>query len=367
MRSRSRSLRGAAAAGHRQFSDRGRRLVRDREAGTDIDLAKDVAVGPHRIARPVKKIRVPDDRQRRRIEAEYVDHLRHPFGFHFRAQGLKRCGIGAVHDARPGLRRGRIRPFGRRLDQGFYVLVPEAGDAVRAHIAADHTVRQARLKRLIDDAAAPAEIGLATAYEALERQLFGDTAALRMQHAYKRVSAAPAVDKLHFPHALAAVAAVLLQHPRAGLQSHWERVTKFRRATIEMRVRAPAEMLGAVENLLDAHFENDVGMRAGPRPARRDVTQQRVERLARLALVDRIDPDEHAIGAKQLLAHLIREVLVIDGRLGTDADRGELFEDAVEAVVRRRRGLPRFEIATPKNCDFKVFLIGHYWFLEEEL
>src|SRR5215472_8015947 len=169
------------------------------------------------------------------------------------------------------------------------------------------------------------------------------------------------------PHALPAVAAVLLQHPPAGLQSYWEPLTKFRRTPIEMCVRAPAEMLSAVENLLDAHFENDVGMRADPRPARSDVAQYRVEGLARLALVDRIDPDEHAIGAKQLLAHLVREVLVIDGRLGTDADRGELFEDAVEAVVLRRRSLPRCEIATPKNCDFKAFLLGHYWFLEEEL
>ena len=72
-----------------------------------------------------------------------------------------------------------------------------------------------------------------------------------------------------------------------------------------------------------------------------------------------IDPDEHAIGAKQLLANLVREVLVIDGRLGMDADCGELFENAVKAVVLRRRGLPRFEIATPKYSDSNAFL-GHH-------
>src|SRR5215472_2345436 len=132
-----------------------------------------------------------------------------------------------------------------------------------------------------------------------------------------------------------------------------------------MRVRSPAEMLGAVEDLFHAHFENDVGMRADPRPARSDVAQQRVERLARLALVDRIDPDEHAIGAEQLLAHLIREVFVIDGRLGTDAYRGELFENTVEAVVLWRRSFPRCEIATPKNCDFKAFLLRHHCILQE--
>src|SRR5215469_18797023 len=104
-------------------------------------------------------------------------------------------------------------------------------------------------------------------------------------------------------------------------------------------------------------------MRADPRSARSDLAQQWVERLARLALVDWIDPDEDAIGAKQLLAHLVREVFVIDGWLGMDADGGELFENAVEAVVRRLRGLLRFAIAAPKNRELKVFLLGHYWLL----
>jgi hypothetical protein len=94
-----------------------------------------------------------------------------------------------------------------------------------------------------------------------------------MQHAYKGVSGDCLADKLHLPDALPAVAAVLLQHPWAGLQPRREGLAKFRRTAIEMRVRAPAEMLGAVENLLDAHFENDVGMRADPRPARSNVAQ----------------------------------------------------------------------------------------------
>jgi hypothetical protein len=48
-----------------------------------------------------------------------------------------------------------------------------------------------------------------------------------------------------------------------------------------------------------------------------------------------------------------------------DADGGELFENAVEAVVRGRRITARFEIATPKNCDFKAFLLGHHCILEK--
>ena len=104
-------------------------------------------------------------------------------------------------------------------------------------------------------------------------------------------------------------------------------------------------------------------MRADPRPARSDVVQQRVERLARLALVDRIDPDKYSIGAKQLLAYLAREFLVIDGRLGMDADGRELFENTVKTVVRRCRVAARFAIAAPKDSDLKVFLLGHHCIL----
>src|ERR1700741_952005 len=124
--------------------------------------------------------------------------------------------MGPVHDPRPGLGRRRIRPLRRRLDQRLDILVPEAGDVVPAHIAADHAVGQARLKRLIDDGAAPAEATFATAHKAVERQLFGHTAALRMQYTYKNVSGDCLTDKLHLPDPLPAIAAVLLQHPWAG-------------------------------------------------------------------------------------------------------------------------------------------------------
>jgi hypothetical protein len=43
-----------------------------------------------------------------------------------------------------------------------------------------------------------------------------------------------------------------------------------------------------------------------------------------------------------------------------DADGGELFENTVKTVVLGRRGFPRFAIATPKNRDLKVFLLGHH-------
>ena len=85
--------------------------------------------------------------------------------FHLALQRLKRRRVGAVHDPRPGLCGRRVRAFGWRRDQRLDVLVSEADDLIGPHVAADHPVRQARLKRLIDDAAAPCEIGLAARHE----------------------------------------------------------------------------------------------------------------------------------------------------------------------------------------------------------
>src|SRR5690349_14740087 len=105
-----------------------------------------------------------------------------------------------------------IQSFERRFDQRLYILVSEADDAVRSHVAADHAVRQARLKWLIDDTAAPAEIVLAPSHEACERQLFRDASAQRMQHVHLTLSSAGcSVRKLHLPDTLAIITAVLFQ------------------------------------------------------------------------------------------------------------------------------------------------------------
>src|SRR2546423_1522410 len=134
----------------------------------------------------------------------------------------------------------------------------------------------------------------------------------------------------------------------SGLRElRWELGGKLRRAGIDMRIRAPAEVLGSVQNLLDAHLQNDIGMCADPWTARGDLSQQRIERSASLAAAQRIDPDEDTVHAEQLRPHLIGEVLVIDRRLGRDAERRQLLEYAVIAIVLRSRGLSRVAIAAP--------------------
>ena len=52
----------------------------------------------------------------------------------------------------PGCTTSELRTFGGRRDQRLDELVPETDDFVRTHVAADHSVRQPRLERLVDDA-----------------------------------------------------------------------------------------------------------------------------------------------------------------------------------------------------------------------
>ena len=106
--------------------------------------------------------------------------------------------------------------------------------------------------------------------------------------------------QLDLPDPLAAIATVLLQDTRAGRSKpRRECLAKGRGRAVEMGVGAPAKMLRAIQDLFHAHLEDHVGMRADPGTARRHVTQHRVKRLPCLAFVDRIDPDQHAIGRQQ--------------------------------------------------------------------
>ena len=69
--------------------------------------------------------------------------------------------------------------------------------------------------------------------------------------------------------------------------------------------------------------------------------------------MDRIDPDEDAVGVQQLRAYLVGKLLVIDGRLGMNADRGELLEDAMKAIIGRGCVAPRLAVSTPDNRNFR--------------
>src|SRR6185437_16605856 len=147
-----------------------------------------------------------------------------------------------MHDARAGLRRPGVGTVRRRRDQRLDELMPEACDPITCHVAADHAFGEPWLERLIDDAAAPAEIRLAALHKASKRELLGNAAALRVQHTYD-VVAFVARHALDFPHALSGVAATLLEDTRAR---RGEPRRKFRSkcdcVAIAVSVATPAEM-----------------------------------------------------------------------------------------------------------------------------
>src|ERR1700730_9527680 len=58
------------------------------------------------------------------------------------------------------------------------------------------------------------------------------------------------------------------------------------------------------------------------------------------------------------------DIVGIDRRLGVNAKRRQLFEDAVKAIILGICGSPRLAVAPPENCDPIVFHIGHVVSLE---
>src|SRR5439155_6389614 len=114
-----------------------------------------------------------------------------------------------------------------------------------AHVATDHPLGQTRLKRLVDDAAAGAEICLATRHEGAERQFFRHATPRRLQHPHEARLPGCRGYSLDFPHALAPIASVLLQDARARrLQPCRELGLELGGSAIEVGVGAPAEMPG---------------------------------------------------------------------------------------------------------------------------
>jgi hypothetical protein len=157
-------------------------------------------------------------------------------------------------------------------------------------------------------------------------------------------------NELGLPHPLAAVAAVLLENTRAcRLKPHRKLFAECCGGAIDMGVRTPTKMLRAMKNFLHAHLEDHVGMGANPDSPGRDVPQHRIERNPVLPLGYRINPDEHAVELQKLFPHLVRYFVCIDRGFRGNAERGQLFEDAIEPIVLRCRVTARLAIAAPKQ------------------
>jgi hypothetical protein len=82
-----------------------------------------------------------------------------------------------------------------------------------------------------------------------------------------------------------------------------------------------------------------------------DIAQQGIKRHARLAQMDRIDPDKYAVHRQQLVADRVGEGFVIDRRACLDADSSERFEDADEPAVLRGRVPPRRNVSAREDSN----------------
>jgi hypothetical protein len=196
--------------------NRSRGLVGYGEDRTDIDFTQDVSVVACGIARPIQKVRVPNDRQRGRVDTQDLHQLWRPLGFHFDPKRLKGRSFRTVHHARPWLRLWGVRPSGRWRHQRPDELVAEADDLIGPHVAADHAVRQAGMERLIHDAAAVHKISLAACHEVAERHLLGQASPARMQHTHEAGLTGWRGHRLDAPDPLARVSPVLLEDARAS-------------------------------------------------------------------------------------------------------------------------------------------------------
>ena len=106
-----------------------------------------------------------------------------------------------------------------------------------------------------------------------------------------------------------------------------------------------------MEDLLGPHLEDHIWMSTHPDAARRDLAQQRVEIGTVAPLVNRVDPDQHAIERGELRPHGLEDVVLIDHRLRIDTDISECREDSLEPACSRRGAAARRFVATPENSD----------------
>jgi hypothetical protein len=117
-------------------------------------------------------------------------------------------------------------------------------------------------------------------------------------------------NEFYLPDALARIAAILVENTWAARpETSREACIEVFSRKIEVGIGAPSQPTRAVEHFLDAHLENDVGVGAHPHPVRSDVPQQVVKARSVLAVIQRIDPDEHAVHGQEASVDRLRHLL----------------------------------------------------------
>ncbi|HEX5245572.1 MAG TPA: hypothetical protein VFW41_00435 [Gaiellaceae bacterium] len=148
----------------------------------------------------------------------------------------------------------------------------EADDAVVCEVHPDHPLLEALLERLLDHPPGHGEVALAAGDELVERHALR----LRVAHGVLHHELAAAC-RFDLPHAVAAHAAVLLEHDRPGGEAIRQLFAKVVGAAIDVRVGAPAHVPRVGQHLLRPHLQDDIRMSADPHAVVGRLAQQRIE------------------------------------------------------------------------------------------
>lgn len=114
-----------------------------------------------------------------------------------------------------------------------------------------------------------------------------------------------------------------------------------------------------VEHLLCAHRGDHVRMRRHPDVLRGHVSKKCIKPCSIAAILDRIDPDQHTIQAKELPPHLFDCIIGLDDSLGADVQLRKCIEQPAQHCLSSLRALLAAPVAAPEETNSRPVSRGH--------
>jgi hypothetical protein len=165
---------------------------------------------------------------------------------------------------------------------------------------------------------------------------------------------------LHSPDAVAAVPAVLLEHPGfAGSQLPRQLASHLFQGGVSMCLAAPSEVARSIQDVFGPELQNDIRMRTDENAGRCDVAKHRIQRRSVAPAFDGIDPYQNAVDLAELFSNFLAEVIIVDRRFCVDSAACEGPEEVREPAALDRRVPPRLTIARAENRESTAMVLRH--------
>jgi hypothetical protein len=74
---------------------------------------------------------------------------------------------------------------------------------------------------------------------------------------------------------------------------------------------------------------------------------------------DRVDPDQHTLHSRELLAHLVHEFIAVDGGFRFHADSAESFCDAAKMALLQAGSIAGLAVTVPQERDSRRLFVLH--------